>query len=221
LPTFPEKGILFEHDRPFPRTPEGRPFSSSKVSRSRHRARTRGGFFVGSKEGNMPPIKGMPRGWYRPRKYKETVALRVCDLIREGLGWREIAMRPGMPRLGTLGRWYTDNAEFRALHDRAREAQAVVYRDDVGMLAHALSEPETRIKLRMDGRKWQVAEHHKTTAGKGERDYAAFDAEFIARLEAGLPRALRPGAGRGGDDDADAGPEPVEPESPRRASEDA
>jgi hypothetical protein len=70
----------------------------------------------------------------------------------------------------------------------------------------------------MDGRKWQVADYYKAKGTPSGDE--ALDAEVIARLEAGLPSAIRcgPRTGASGDENESTA---AQPGLPPRASEEA
>jgi len=73
----------------------------------------------------------------RPTLY--TIALRdkVCAYVSQGLSWRKICQKPGMPQNTTLSRWLHDYPDFREHYAYARAARA---EDMVGRIEELIDE---------------------------------------------------------------------------------
>ncbi|MGE5537321.1 MAG: hypothetical protein ACM30I_01795 [Gemmatimonas sp.] len=134
-----------------------------------------------------------PARWlavHRPRKCNKLATRRVCALIRQGFGLREIARRPGMPTLDTLTRWITEEDAFRVEYDRARQTQTEVYADDVVALADAVADGDLAgVKLRVDVRKWHVVLTRGAARPGGDKGLV--DEEVLRRFAAATERLAR------------------------------
>ncbi|HTI86323.1 MAG TPA: hypothetical protein VL966_06945 [Alphaproteobacteria bacterium] len=121
------------------------------------------------------------RAAYRPSNCTVPATRRVCALVRQGLGLREIAERPGMPTLDTLMRWIDEEELFRGPYERARQTQSEIFADDVVTLADALAAGDfDGLKLRIDARKWHVTLTRKSM--RTVADDGPVDDETIRRL---------------------------------------
>jgi hypothetical protein len=97
------------------------------------------------------------KGKLRRSRYSNAAAERVLESIRNGDTLREIAARPGMPRMGTLDRWLRESDEFRALYESARRFRCEVLGDDVAAAADKAGAKEIPAKrFRFQVLKWDI-----------------------------------------------------------------
>lgn len=96
----------------------------------------------------------------RPSDYTEEIADRICDLIADGKGLREICRGEGMPGRRTVLDWLNDDSkgDFRARYARAREAQGDFLDEEMQSVADTAT-PETAhvARLRVDTMKWRAS----------------------------------------------------------------
>lgn len=99
----------------------------------------------------------------RPSKFSDELADDICERLAEGESLRSICRDDGMPRLATIFRWLADPrmASFRDQYERAREAQADTYADEIVDIADGVAAARegvgpdpVRDRLAVDARKW-------------------------------------------------------------------
>lgn len=146
---------------------------------------------------SMEPARGIAgnvRVMRRPRQYRSTAAERVCALVCQGVGLREIVARAGMPTLETLQRWLKEDEDFRLSYASACKFQRRVLSDDLVVLTDAIASPDNAgLKLRMDARKWRVGELRQDEDKGGGAKTPDFDVEVTARLQEALDRVKAAG----------------------------
>jgi len=99
----------------------------------------------------------------------------LCDRIVAGEKLEEICASPGMPELKTVRRWLLDSVDFRRRYARARKLRAERLVDQVVEIADEGDETPSeaamrRRRLRIDARKWAVAQFANTTIDQEDGD---------------------------------------------------
>lgn len=101
-------------------------------------------------------------------KYSDELAYEMCELIREGVGIKNICKKYNIT-LTTFFNWKRNNPTFFNLYQRAREDQAGVFVDEIISIADDKSKDDilgkdgevrantewiNRSKLKIESRKW-------------------------------------------------------------------
>lgn len=96
----------------------------------------------------------MPAG--RPSYYSPEMADRICDLIVEGMGLREIGKIEGMPHAATICRWTVKYPEFREQYARACENRTDAHAEAILEIADTATDANLA-RLQIDTRKWLMS----------------------------------------------------------------
>lgn len=94
----------------------------------------------------------------------------ICERLAEGNSLRTICSKEGMPSVGTVCRWLSENRAFAEQYARARESQADAIFDEILNIADDSSndwvetkdgerfnaEAAARSRIRIDARKWMA-----------------------------------------------------------------
>jgi hypothetical protein len=111
--------------------------------------------------------------------YTPELGRRICDLIMQGAGWRELMARRDLPHMDTIYKWLGRHPEFREAFGRAVQVRAQVLGDDVVRIADEAAKDEVSLaKLRADVRRWRYA---SLMAAKAAEEAAQKSAEKTAR----------------------------------------
>lgn len=90
----------------------------------------------------------------QPTKYTSDIAAEICEMIAEGMSFKEIYSLPHMPRRSTVYGWLAAHKEFSDLYARAQEDRAEVLADQLLDIADDASLDPNDRKVRLDTRKW-------------------------------------------------------------------
>lgn len=109
-------------------------------------------------------------------RYTEAIGLGICEMIAGGKTLPTICAKDGVPAVRTVLRWVRDHAEFMVVYDRARQARADAWAEEIIQIADDTSEDYVdkersdgstarvlnaehvqRSRLRIDSRKWLMA----------------------------------------------------------------
>ena len=114
----------------------------------------------------------------RPTIYTPELAIKICDLLSDGISLRRVCSMESMPSKTTVLRWIRDNEDFRSQYTRAKEESADAHADDMIDIADdgtndwtekldkdgnptgvmvADQDHINRSRLRVDTRKWIAA----------------------------------------------------------------
>jgi hypothetical protein len=114
--------------------------------------------------------------------YKQTPELlaAICEELAEGKSLRTICKQEGMPSVGVVCRWLSENRAFAEQYARAREAQADAIFDEILDIADDSSndwiatesgdkfnaEAAARSRIRIDARKWMAGKMRPKVYGE-------------------------------------------------------
>lgn len=94
----------------------------------------------------------------RPTKYNDKRADEICKRLALGESLLSICDDAHLPTCRSVYRWLNDNAEFRHIYTRAREAYADHMFDGMSELAKTATPADVQcIKLQVDTLKWILA----------------------------------------------------------------
>jgi hypothetical protein len=121
--------------------------------------------------------------------YSDTIAEAICDQIMCGKTLHQICALDGMPSIGTLTRWLRQHKDFDALYARAKEIQADILADEILDLADDPTIDPTRLRVRVDTRKWMAAKFKPRRYG--ERTAVELTGSVQALSDEELDRQIR------------------------------
>ncbi len=145
-----------------------------------------------------PPKKApAPKLPWRPTKYSEPLAARICGLIAEGKSLVSICSMASMPSLTTTYVWLQKYETFRETYTRAREDQADTLADEMlGIADDSRNDYVTvdgvpmvdnehiqRSRLRIETRKWLASKlKAKKYGDKVQAEVTGADGKEIAMV---------------------------------------
>jgi hypothetical protein len=77
----------------------------------------------------------------------------ICEQIANGVSLRKVCAERGMPSVGLVCKWLSEDKAFSEQYTRARERQADGFFDEIVDIADTEEDPQ-KARVRIDARKW-------------------------------------------------------------------
>lgn len=124
---------------------------------------------------------------YHPMRFNKSIAIKICELVREGHAITDIAAMPDMPAAGTIYQWARAIEDFQLQLEYAREDRAHHFHDAVLKEAKELDDPSmvNVVKTRIDAYKWAAEKANKRYYGKEKEEQIAGNTTII--ISTGIP----------------------------------